>query len=531
MSFSPITLGNGVAGYNFLTRTRETQQALYEQSPEVARDIARFKDKIEGVTTAEALMGDRDMLRVALGAFGLGDDLDNRAFIQQVLESDLDDSTSLANRLSDKRYLAMAETFNFAGTGGAQIDIATPENDITAQLSSLKTSDDLLSDGPLLRAALKAYDLSSNVQDVFFLQRVLDSDLQDAESFANQLSDPKYAEFSAIFGFGEKLKSQDSALTQFANAFDGQFATLETAQDLVENSALFETAVKMFNLENEIYRPDFMQDVLNSDLNDPASVANQQGDPRYVALAQAFEFTEPFATRESKAEAFVDVVLSRETLPDEPSALFSDFRLLIAANNFFDAPVGGAQTRYMQRLLEADPSDPQSLVAGLKDQQYIPFVNAFQFDPVVEPPNYPTGFAAQITAIYAERQFEIEVGNSDNSMRVALALERELDTVIETGTTEDSRWFAVMASPALRSVFETAFRLPTSFGTLDIDQQLVEFKSRSEQFFDTTDVADFAQTDLLDTLRQTYLMQQAPQSGVGSSSAGLAASLLAGFQF
>jgi hypothetical protein len=68
---------------------------------------------------------------------------------------------------------------------------------------------------------------------------------------------------------------------------------------------------------------------------------------------------------------------------------------------------------------------------------------------------------------------------------------------------------------------------------LDIDQQLSELKTRSERQFGTTDVADFNTPEQLDSLRQTYLLQQnSVQSfGSGSSSDGLALALLSGFQF
>lgn len=535
MTFSPILLGGGVTGYNFLNRTRDTQQDLYNQSPQVARDIAQFKEKIEGIKTTEELMDNRAMLRVALGAFGLDDDIDNRAFIERVLDSDLDDSTSLANRLADKRYFALAEAFNFQGDDGPQLDIEDTSPDISGQLARLKTSDDLLTDGPLLRAALDSFGLKSNAGDVFFLKQVLESDLADPGSFANQLSDTRYAEFSEVFGFGEKVKANES-ITAFAQLFEGQFDGLQTAEDLVENEVLFEAALKMFNLDNEVYRPDFMVDVLTSDLSDAASVANAQNDARYVAMAEAFEFyrtpaVAPDTLPPSTAEKFVEAVLDRDTPLQEPGDLFTDFRLFIATSNFFDLPTSSAQTRYAQRLLEADKTDPQSLVGLLQDERYIPFVNAFDFQPVAEERTYPAGFADKITANYSERQFEIEVGNSDNSLRVALALERELDTVIEASTSENSRWFAVMASPALRSVFESAFRLPASFGNIDIDAQLTEFKARSVQFFDTSDVADYAQPDVLDQLRQTYLLQQNSTVGASTSSAGLASALLSGFQF
>jgi hypothetical protein len=67
-------------------------------------------------------VGDRRLLEVALGAFGLDDDIRNRFFIRKVLEEGTTSpSRRFANRLSDKRYLALAETFGFGDRPGGNV--------------------------------------------------------------------------------------------------------------------------------------------------------------------------------------------------------------------------------------------------------------------------------------------------------------------------------------------------------------------------------------------------------------------------
>jgi hypothetical protein len=79
----------------------------------VIRSTEYFKDNIATTTKAEELVKDYRLLSTALSAFGLEDDIANKAFIQKVLESDISDSSSLVNRLSDKRYLKLAQAFGF----------------------------------------------------------------------------------------------------------------------------------------------------------------------------------------------------------------------------------------------------------------------------------------------------------------------------------------------------------------------------------------------------------------------------------
>lgn len=111
MSFTPIIPATGIAGWAFLNRTKERQEASFAATPGIDRAARYFQDKIAGIETADGLVSDRRLLRVALGAFGLQDDLDNRAFIRKVIEDGVSDRGALANRLSDKRYLAFATAF------------------------------------------------------------------------------------------------------------------------------------------------------------------------------------------------------------------------------------------------------------------------------------------------------------------------------------------------------------------------------------------------------------------------------------
>jgi hypothetical protein len=118
MSFQPVLPLGGYAGWRFLARTADRQRALVAEAPGTQRDTTAFRARIGQVTSAEALVADRALLKVALGAFGLESDLGNRAFIRKVLESASNDPKALANRLADKRYLEFAQTFGFAESGG-----------------------------------------------------------------------------------------------------------------------------------------------------------------------------------------------------------------------------------------------------------------------------------------------------------------------------------------------------------------------------------------------------------------------------
>jgi len=128
MGFQPIVPFSGMAGWAFLQRTQPAQQEAFNASPELLRDTDYFAKNIAGVTTPADLVGDYRLLKVALGAFGLDDDLPNKAFIEKVLSEGTLDPDSFANRMVDKRYVALSEAFGFdLGTPRTQLsDFAAP---------------------------------------------------------------------------------------------------------------------------------------------------------------------------------------------------------------------------------------------------------------------------------------------------------------------------------------------------------------------------------------------------------------------
>lgn len=113
MSFQPVIPFGGMAGWAFLQRTQASQQDAFETSPAIQRDTDYFAANIGKIKTAEDLVKDFRLLKVALGAFGLEADIGNKFFIQRVLEDGTLDPEALGNKLADKRYLELSKAFGF----------------------------------------------------------------------------------------------------------------------------------------------------------------------------------------------------------------------------------------------------------------------------------------------------------------------------------------------------------------------------------------------------------------------------------
>jgi hypothetical protein len=124
MSFTPVIPLSGLGGWRFLQNTIESQRSAFESSAQNAREIEYFRENIASADTAEKLVQDRTLLKIALGAFGLSEEIDKKAFIRKALEDGTESRDALAMRLTDPRYREMAKSFGYGDEIGPQVGVA-----------------------------------------------------------------------------------------------------------------------------------------------------------------------------------------------------------------------------------------------------------------------------------------------------------------------------------------------------------------------------------------------------------------------
>lgn len=111
--FQPVVPASGLNGWLFLNATLERQTEAFDKSPTLVRDTEYFEQTIDTIRSAKELVSDRRLLRVALGAFGLQEDIDSRALIEKILAEGTQDDDALANKLADDRYKKLSAAFGF----------------------------------------------------------------------------------------------------------------------------------------------------------------------------------------------------------------------------------------------------------------------------------------------------------------------------------------------------------------------------------------------------------------------------------
>ncbi|MFC6688327.1 DUF1217 domain-containing protein [Jhaorihella thermophila] len=209
------------------------------------------------------------------------------------------------------------------------------------------------------------------------------------------------------------------------------------------------------------------------------------------------------------------------------SELVADRRLLSIALGAFGLQDDIENRAFIQRILSDGTSSPSALANKMTDSRYRRFSAAFGFGvgEIVQ-----TGNRAGMETIvqqWRSSQFEIAVGEQDDTMRIALYAERQLDALATRATNDETKWFTIMGEPPLRALFETALGLPSAFARLDIDKQLEILRDRTRAVTGDSSVAQFAAQENRDRLIALYFARSSADSlSAGSSPASVALSLL-----
>jgi hypothetical protein len=95
--------------------------------------------------------------------------------------------------------------------------------DYRARISNIKSVDDFMRDDRVYTYALKAHGLEDMAYAKAFIRKVLTEGIDDKDSFASKLSDPRYRELAETFNF----KRYGATATVFTRAQDGTVAKYE----------------------------------------------------------------------------------------------------------------------------------------------------------------------------------------------------------------------------------------------------------------------------------------------------------------
>jgi hypothetical protein len=262
--------------------------------------------------------------------------------------------------------------------------------------------------------------------------KALKEGVSDPDSFANKLTDKRYAEFVTSFNFakyGELATSynraQDDVPKNFATRVDlastqegfayfgeetGYYLTnipkVTSVDELMADNRLLTYAMAAFGLDSETEAPERVRAMLEGGVSDPGSPANQLTDKSYAKFVAAFNFVEDGAQTTSSDAVLKDVpkqyAAGTQLVLVQPNAdyikaeadyfkaniskvktitdLLANPRLLSFAMAAHGLDASTETPTKIRQMLAGGIRDPQSPANLLTDKRYANFVAAFDFE-------------------------------------------------------------------------------------------------------------------------------------------------------
>ena len=398
--------------YNSVIRNFRQTMTRVAQQPDVARNAAYYKDNIGKVKTVDDLLKDHRLYQYAMKAYGLEDMTYAKAFMKKVLESDLSDANSFANKLTDKRYREFAAAFSFHGTdtpvaqSADQTDemvglyTATVKRQVEAidedsryynlTIAGVKTVDEFLNNDRLRTYVFQALGIDESQWSRDTIQKVMSSDPSDPNSYVNT------AWVSRLGDIDDQIVQAQADLSDAATKISNYTAQLsQPGADVNDLRA-------KITLEKSRYQKSF------GDIKSYNDAKTMIG--RYIDLAGAFEFSadgtlpsgvsaQTDANRTTMNSLFVNskgaVYLAAEE--EYEARAIKLFRSNIYFTSSIDAFVSTPNVynfalkavgldpekvskTTIKAVLKSDPNDPKSYVHTLKDERYVQLARAFNFD-------------------------------------------------------------------------------------------------------------------------------------------------------
>jgi hypothetical protein len=209
---------------------------------------------------------------------------------------------------------------------------------------------------------------------------------------------------------------------------------------------------------------------------------------------------------------------------DSAEKLVGDRRLLSVALTAFGLDADLPNKAFIRKVLEGGTLKADALANRLADNRYFDIAKAFGYGDFPKPNTLKSDFADKMLRLYESRKFETAVGAQDDTMRLALNAQRELADLAGRSISPNGKWYLAMGSPPLRSLLQTAFGLPPSFTSVDIDKQLQVLKDRSQALLGQSDPAQFKDPAQIETLIRVFMVRSqvaTSQSSTGSTALGL----------
>lgn len=417
--------------YDLINRDMKASLSRVSQQGLIERQTAYYKENIGNVKSVDEFLDNYQLYSYAMDAFGLGEMTYAKAFMKKVLDSDLNDQNSFANKLTDERYREFAAAFNFTSSTKtvqteAQLDkmiglydtSITDLNDSLAEetryykaiIGTVTNVDQLLRNDRTRAYIFQVFGVDEKTYSYAHIKGLMTSDINDPDSYINQKYGAAYndaVEKLTMKGNIELHAQVTARITAIDTELAGTGLTNEERTKLEAEKVTRQD--QLTQLEAVLPPKDEWEAKLAAIKAEQTTLSNTVTQYNKMAqIANAFEFrndgtvTAGGAQTADNLKAFTDsyigsaprvtptvATLNRDYFESKIGSvttveeLMSDARLLNYIRTAFDLNDLTIVPATIKNILTSDLSDPNNYIAtmGKNDKRYLALKNAFNFLP------------------------------------------------------------------------------------------------------------------------------------------------------
>ena len=283
-------------------------------------------------------------------------------------------------------------------------------------ITKVTSIDQFVKDDRLFRYAMKAHGLEDMAYAKAFMVKALKEGVSDPDSFANKLSDKRYAEFVTTFNFAARgtlatvyNKAQHETPANYAIQAeiagiprDSEFVQTETnyylsnigkvksVKEFMSDYRLLTYAMAAYELDSSTEDMEQIEKLLDGGTRDPESPANKSDNLNYKAFVAAFDFEgmgETATTYSRAQQPAVDKYL-RQTLEENAGEQNEGVRLALyferkgpSLTSFYEVLADPALARVIRTAL----SLPDAFASADIDKQVKFFEQKFNIEDFSDP--------------------------------------------------------------------------------------------------------------------------------------------------
>jgi hypothetical protein len=258
--------------YLAISQNLPRYQAMTAAEPAVKTASAYYEANIGSVTSVQDFVDNYRLLSYALDAYGLGDQINAKGLITQVLEGGVSNPKSLANTLPNPQWKAFAAAFNFSGgaspSSASSIQTTTGDyveqqlesdqgaQDVGVQLAlyfqrvapTVTSQEGILADPNLLEVAATIMGISpaaaSDLQPQTLSELMPLSDLQDPAKL-QQMTERFTAMYDYTYGPGSGAAT--GLTVDSGNSSSGQSGAAAVLSSIISsNGSVLSTSLNAF---------------------------------------------------------------------------------------------------------------------------------------------------------------------------------------------------------------------------------------------------------------------------------------------